>query len=231
MIDGMRPHPGLHPLGHETLIVADDHAVLLSDEIPGHTILPPRSIDGHVDAGSRDRSLHSPQYGQFLRRGIWSEGRGECGIRQIDQPVLVGSQLGRLRVRLGAIEDVGDGFSLVWSQGGDINERFHLLVRRRGDDGACIRMAGKNDRPGHSLQRPIEGRHIIPKRRQRQRCRDDLRTLTRERRDHFGPTRTVGPSAVNEYNGQIMRGHYCAPSVRRSAAPSVSPLESGFVAV
>ena len=51
MIDGMRPGPGLHSLGHETLSLVDDHAILLRHQEPARTCLPKRPIDGDGDAG------------------------------------------------------------------------------------------------------------------------------------------------------------------------------------
>ena len=44
VIDGMRVHPGPHPPGHEMLVLAADHAILLRHEEPARTVLPERPI-------------------------------------------------------------------------------------------------------------------------------------------------------------------------------------------
>ena len=64
VIDGMRPYPGLHPLGHEAMVVTYGRAVPLGYEEPGRLVLPqrPRQLDG--DAGGRDR----PRRGYALER-------------------------------------------------------------------------------------------------------------------------------------------------------------------
>ena len=43
--------------------------------------------------------------------------------------MIVGGELGRLRVRLGAIEDIRDGFALVRSQGGYVDGSFTFSSR------------------------------------------------------------------------------------------------------
>src|SRR5271168_1682060 len=56
VIHGMRANPGLHPLGHEAVIVFDDHAILFGDEEPDWPVLPqrPPHFDG-VQAGEIGR--------------------------------------------------------------------------------------------------------------------------------------------------------------------------------
>ena len=94
VIDRMRAHASLHPLGHESLVFLDNHAVLLGHEEPGRAVLPQRSIDGNADARRRDWPLHRRQYGQLLGGRILGESGGEGRLRQIDQPMIVGRSLG-----------------------------------------------------------------------------------------------------------------------------------------
>ncbi len=89
---------------------------------------------------------------------------------------------------LGTVENVGDGFALIRSQSGHVDECLYLLVARRRDDGASISMADENDQPRCSLQRAIERRYIIVERCQRQRRRDHLDTVGRQRPDNLCPT-------------------------------------------
>ena len=74
-------------------------------------------------------------------------------------------------MRLGAIEDVRDRLALVRRQGGDVDQRLHLVAARRRDHGAGIGVTGQDDRPRHPLQGAIERRHVILERCQRQRRR------------------------------------------------------------
>ena len=67
VIDGMRAHPSPHPLGHESLIFVDDHAVLLCHEEPSWLFLPERPTDGNGDACRRDRSLNRREDGQIRK--------------------------------------------------------------------------------------------------------------------------------------------------------------------
>jgi hypothetical protein len=95
------------------------------------------------------------------------EGGSEGCLRQVDQPVIVGRELGRLRMRLSAIENVGNRFAFVRSESSHINERPHLLVPCGPDHGPGIGVAGENDRSGHAPERPFERRDVIAERRQR----------------------------------------------------------------
>ena len=175
MIDGMGPHLSLHPLGHEALIFLDDHAVLLGHQVPGRTVLPQRPIDGDADAGRRDRPLNRRQHGQFLRGSILGEGGGESGLGQIDQAVIVGSQLGRLRVRRRCGRRHPRRFRPRPEPGRPRRRAPCTFSSARcRDDGAGIGVADENDRPRHALERSVERRHIILERCQRQRRRDHL---------------------------------------------------------
>ena len=170
-----------------------------------------RSI-GDGDAGRRDRPLNGRQHGEFLRRGILREGGGEGCLGQIDQPMIVGRELGRLRMRLGAVEHIRDRFALVRSERGDVDQRLHLLVARRPDDGSGIGVADENDRPCHPLQGSIKRRHVVPERGQRQWRRHHLDAVGRQRRDDLRPARSVGPGAVDQDDAHTIRLHGQLPS-------------------
>ena len=64
-------------------------------------------------------------------------------------------------MRLGPIEDIGDGLAFVRSKGGDVNQRLHLLMARSRDHGPGVGVTRKNDRPRSSLQRALNGRRIF----------------------------------------------------------------------
>ena len=116
---------------------------------------------GDGDAGRRDRPLDRRQHRQFFRGGVLRKGRAEGRIGQIDQAMVVGRELGRLRMRLGRGRTRRRPFRLRPAPGGDIDERLHLLAPRRRDHGAGIGVAGEHDRPGDPLQRAIERRDIV----------------------------------------------------------------------
>src|SRR5580693_6933308 len=109
----MRPHPGVHPPRHKPLRVMDDHAVLLRDEKPGRAVFPEWTIHRHRDACRRDRPLDCGEQRQIINRGILRERRGECLVRQIDQPMIVRRQLWSQRMRLATIEDIGDSLAFI----------------------------------------------------------------------------------------------------------------------
>ena len=101
--------------------------------------------------------------------------------------VTIWRQLGSLRVRFTAVEDIRDGLTLIRCQGSHIDKTLHLFVARRRDDGAGIGVADKNDRPRHALKRAVERRDIIAERGQREGRGDDADTVSRERTDHLCP--------------------------------------------
>ena len=229
MIDGMRAHLGLHALGHEALIVLDDHAVLLGHQEPGRPVLPqrPRHRDG--DAGGRDRPLDRRQHRQLFGGSVLREGGGEGLLGQIDQPMIVGRELGRLRMRLGAVEHVRDRLALVRSQGGDVDERLHLLAARRRNHGAGVGVAGEDDWPRDPFQRAIERRHVVVERGQRQRRRRHLEAVGRQRPDDLRPARSVGPGAMDEHNARILEGIANSPASNDQRDATAAPARTGCV--
>ena len=146
----------LHPLGHEALIVLDDHAVLLGDQEPGRPVLPQRPLHLDTDAGGRDRPLDRREHRQLFPGGILREGGGEGRFGQIDQPMRVRRELGRLRVRGAAVEHVRHRLAFVRGERGHVDERLHLVAAGRPDDRAGIGVAGEDDRPLDPLERPVE---------------------------------------------------------------------------
>ena len=111
MIDRLRTHLGLHPCGHETLGVRHDHAILLGYQEPAWTILPKRSTHLDADAGNRNRPLNGRQQGLLFGRTMLGESVGKGRVGKPDQAMAVRRELGCLRMRLGAVEHVGDRFS------------------------------------------------------------------------------------------------------------------------
>ena len=74
-------------------------------------------------------------------------------------------------------------------------------------------MTYKNDPPRSSLQRALNRRRIISKRRQGQRSREHPDAFGSQRPDDFGPTRSVSPSTVHQYNTHILT-HWFSPVLR-----------------
>src|SRR6516225_6801618 len=81
--------------------------------------------------------------GQFISRSILRERRGECLVRQIDQPMTVRCQLWSQRVRLGTIEDIGDSLAFIRSQARDVNKRLHLVIPCSRDHGSSVGVTDK----------------------------------------------------------------------------------------
>jgi len=133
------------------------------------------------------------------------EGGSESRLRQVDQPVIVGRELGRLRMRLSTIENVGNGFALVRSESSHVNECPHLLVPCGPDHGPGIGVAGENDRSRHARERSFERRDVVAERCQRQRRRHHLDALGHEGTDDLRPARSIGPRAMGKHNSHIVR--------------------------
>ena len=223
MVDRMRPQPSLHPLGHEALIFLDDHAVLLGDEEPRRPVLPQRPAYPDGDAGGRNRPLDRSQHRQLFLGSVLREGGGESRLWQIDQPMRVRRELGRLRMRLAAREHVRDRLAFVGGERGHIDERLHLLAAGRADDGAGIGVGDEHGRPGYALERPVERRDIVGERCQRQRRRDRFDAARRQRRDHLRPARSVSPGAMDKHHAHIVRGHRYPPCCPVTASPLRRP--------
>ena len=68
--------------------------VLLGHEEPGRTVLPQRSIDGNGDDAGEIGRWTRRQHREFLHGSVWHEGRREGQLGEIDQPVIVGRELG-----------------------------------------------------------------------------------------------------------------------------------------
>src|SRR5271156_6495620 len=211
----MRPHPGVHPIRHKPLRVTDDHAVLLRHEKPGRAVFPEWPIHRHRDACRRDRPLNRAEQRQFVSRGILRECRGECLVRQIDQPMLVRRQLWCQRMRLGTIKDIGDSLAFIRSKASDVNKRLHLLIPRSRDHGASIGVPHKNGGSRNSLQCALNGRGILGKRGQGERRREDPDGVGGQRPDDFGPARSVSPSSVHQDNTHILMRHWLSPRAER----------------
>ena len=73
VIDRVRADPGLHALGHEALVVLNDHAVLLGDQEPGRPVLPQRPLHLDADASRRDRPLDGRQHRQLSFAAFWAK--------------------------------------------------------------------------------------------------------------------------------------------------------------
>src|ERR1700730_9627639 len=69
-------------------------------------------------------------------------------------------------MRLGTIEDIGDSLALVRRKGGDVNKRLDILIPCSPDHGPSVSVTRTNDRPRSSLQRALNRRQILSKRRQ-----------------------------------------------------------------
>ena len=85
---------------------------------------------------------------RLTERGRAAAAAVRAAVEAIDARLekrLTPDELRGLRVGLGAIENVGDGFALIRSQSGHVDECLYLLVARRRDDGAGISMADEHD--------------------------------------------------------------------------------------
>ena len=209
----------LHALGHEAVIVLDNHAVLLGDEEPGRPVLPQGPSDLDSDAGGRDRPLDRRQHRQLFLGSILREGGGEGRFGQIHQTMRVRGELRRLRMRRAASEHVRDRLAFVRGERGHIDERLHLVAARRPDDPAGIGVAGEDNGSLHSLERPVERSDVVVEGGQRQRRGHSLDAARREHRNDLRPTRPVGPGAVGEHHRRIaFRRHPVAPRIAQAAA-------------
>src|SRR5271170_1519718 len=118
--------------------------------------------------------------------------------------MIVRCQLWSQRMRLGTIEDIGDSLALVRSKGGDVNQRLHLLAPCSRDHGPSISVTRKHDWPRSSLQRTLDRGSILSKRSQGQWSREHPDAFGSQRPDDFGPTRSVSPGTMRQYNIHIL---------------------------
>ena len=137
--------------------------------------------------------------------GMLREGSSESRLRQVDYPLLVGREHGRLRMWRSAVEKVRNRFALVRRESSHINERPHLLGPCGPDYGPGIGVAGENDRSRHAGQRSFERRDVVAERCQRQRRRHHLDALGRQQADDLCPTRSIGPCAMGKHNSRSVR--------------------------
>ena len=132
----------------------------------------------------------------------------------------VGDELGRLGMRRATREYVRHRLAFVRRERRHIDERLHLVTAGRPDDGAGIGVTGEDNRPSDSLKRPVERRDVVLERRQRQGNGDCFDSARRERRNHLGPTRSVGPGAMDEHDRRIVHRHSFLPKSRPARFPS-----------
>jgi hypothetical protein len=146
---------------HKALRRRIDHPVIFGNEEPGWLGLPAGSRRLFLDAGERERPLRRGKKRRPFGGCVLGESRVKCFPRHPDKAVCVGGQLPRLRVRLLAIKDFGDGLAFVGCQGGDIDQRPNLLVGGRGDHRAGVSMRRQDDGTVDVLQRAVKRRDAV----------------------------------------------------------------------
>jgi hypothetical protein len=77
--------------------------------------------------------LHGVHDRELVRRGVVSYRIGETVCRHPNEPMGIRCKVRCFRVRRYTIEDIGNGFSLVWSQSCNIHQCFDTLMMCRAD--------------------------------------------------------------------------------------------------
>ena len=133
----------------------------------------PGSRDGLLDARDGDRSLNRGEHGVFFGGGVV----GECVAKgvggQPDPSLVVGLEFWCLRMRGIAVEDVGDGFALVGSQGGDVHQGLEARVAGRADDAAGIGVTCEDDWSFGAVDGSFHCLHVVVERGERNGRGDD----------------------------------------------------------
>jgi hypothetical protein len=86
---------------------------------------------------------------------------GKTPFGHPDQPMRIRLQMRRLRMRLGAIKDVRDRFTLRGRQRSHIYERLYPVVLRAGDHRACIGVSRQQHRPTGSPNHTLESGDVL----------------------------------------------------------------------
>ncbi len=125
MIDRMRPHaaPSSAP-AMKRCVSGGDHAILFGHEEPARPAPSRAAARPGADAGHGDRPLNGRQDRLLFGGGFWAKAAANASSGKPDQPVIIRRQLRRLRMRLGAIEHVGDGFAFIRRKRRNIDQRF-----------------------------------------------------------------------------------------------------------
>src|SRR3984893_5729036 len=121
--------------------------------------------------------------------------------------------------------ELGEGLTLVGSEGSDVDERLHVRDAdgRVGDHRAAIGVANENDRTGDRLQDAMDVFGVGGKPTQRV-CRCDHRKATTfEVRDFLVPSGRVRPATVHEHDRRLGTGYVVV--VRRRRDPGHADAE------
>ncbi len=172
-----------------------------------------------MNAFQRNRPLHGFQNRVLVRRSLVSNGAGESAFRHPDQPVRIRLELRRLRVRLGAIENICDRLGLSRRERRDVDQRFMRSLFGRGDDRAGIRMSNQDDGPVRSLHHTLQSRDVFRKRCEGNRRTRDFKALFSQRQNNLVPARAVSPGAMDQHDcGFPSKGtHNEAPFTARNS--------------
>src|ERR1700728_3794044 len=131
----------------------------------------------------------------------------------------IGLQMRRLRMRLGAIENIRHRLTFSGRERRNIYERLYPVVRWASDDGARIRVSRQQYGPAGSLNRALESRDVIRERCEGNRRADYLETFLSQRQNDIAPTGTVSPRAMdqNDRGVRSKRTHCAAPFAARNS--------------
>jgi len=174
MIDLRRPGSCAHPLRHKVLRERVDHPVFFGDEVPRRLYLPGGSRSPLLNACDSDWPLCCGKKGGPLGGRVLRESSAKSFMWHPDEPVRIGRQMRRLRMRLFAIEQFGDRLAFVGRQGCDKGQRPDSRVGGRCYDRAGIGVRYQDHRATGAFERAVKRGDIIRQGRQRQRGCQDL---------------------------------------------------------
>jgi len=163
----------------------------------------------------------------------WANALLNASSGEPDQAVGVRAERGGFRMVFRPVVDVADGLALVRGERGDVDERRHGLMAGRRDDRAGVGVPGHHDRALDALQRPVERRHVIRQRGQRQWHGDRLDSGRAQARDHLVPARSIGPGGVyqhDDYASGLRHTRFCCsghePSIGQPARRHIVKADS-----
>ncbi len=174
VVHWMRPNIGPHAIGHVTLSLRTNHAVLFREKKPRWLRFPCGRGSFLLNTFQRDRPLHRSHNGNLIRRRLVYNGTTEALFGHPNEPIGIRFEMGSLRMRRCTIEDIRNRFTLIWRQRGYVHERLHPIIKSRSDYSTRIRVPYQDDRPILPLDYMSKSSGVICEGHERNGCRSDV---------------------------------------------------------
>ena len=152
------PNLRAHPLRHVALRLRRNHAILFRQQKPRWLRFPRRHRSLLLNAFHRDRPLHRFQNRGLVRRSLVSDCVGKTAFGHPDQPMRIRLEMRRLRMRLGAIKNIGNRLTLSGRQRRHVHQRLYPVILWASDHSARIGVSRQQHRPTRFSQSRVRER-------------------------------------------------------------------------